>query len=551
MNNLDICNNQSNNVLQVHCENDSVPSIKNYLKNKKINTKIVNDILIVASASGKVKIVKWIISMYGDKFGLKYEIAFKNAAKNSHNNIVNYLLKIIQEIYCDFDDLFSFCCSNNMIDSARNIYKFGYVVAKRLFNDKTKKIKKYGVINNNDLLLYLTNLLKQEKLNEHFLSVCLQGDLNKIKQYYARNKKDILFQYKMHDAFATLCNAHNNDGVKWILSLYLPSCPALFAGLVDMCKNNDTQMVNYINDVLNNNNMITNNAINSFFGILIETGDYHIVMKLYELGYKIKNNCMLVQCILDLGGIDDEIHCKYFRILYLKHVHKFELSLGDKVNFFMYCCELVCVKNLIWVHNRVKLFNSPDKLYLKFMEISCMAFNIYAAEWLANLYDEYEVKIIDLGYDDNENDEDDDNINICIIYVKLSEEKILYKKISKNKLSDTSKFKLLGIDKLIKNTNEDISCLICLEKPIDLIKLKCNHYSCITCLCTWFLNQENDHKQECSYCKSPIVWNDCKMITCDEDSILNDVYESLKITNEQTNEITQQYDNIIKEFVKK
>lgn len=531
------------NINTPYWENDSVPELKNYLQNKKLNAKLINGIFVDGCSKGKIQITKWIIDNFSNNFNLKYEIAFKNAAQSSHENIINYLLKIICEIDCDFNDLFLYCCANNKLEIAREIYKLGFTVIKGLFNAKTKKIRKYGLVTNTIILAYLNELLAAEIINDQFLVLCSNGDLEQIKKFY--ESKSIFLPYRMHNAYSTLCEVNNDECIKWILSIYLPPGILLVKSLLLMCKHDNFNMVTYINNILQKEKMMSTEMVDAMYNFLVSEGEFDIIIKMHKLNYKITCPNLVIQCIMDIGAINNEEHHSYFKKLYLAYVHIFEKDLKRKHMIFGYGCEFICVDNINWLHKRLKLFSSSsDKLYLKFMKTSCEALNIYVAEWLADLYDEYEITIMEVL---NEDDGDDIFVDIYIIHSKLSPEKVLYKKISKNKIPDYLKPQMLNITKFIDKNDEQSDCLVCMEKPVDLIKLKCNHYSCITCLCTWFLNQN----QACTYCKEPVIWSESKMVPCNADDIMKNVYESVKVTDAETQEITNKYDDFIKKFNKK
>jgi len=77
----------------------------------------------------------------------------------------------------------------------------------------------------------------------------------------------------------------------------------------------------------------------------------------------------------------------------------------------------------------------------------------------------------------------------------------------------TKKKKVLGITKSINvSKKENPQCLICLDDTNELLQLNCNHYCCITCLCKWYRNNNDQNKDTCIYCKQNIIWSECKTI---------------------------------------
>jgi hypothetical protein len=102
---------------------------------------------------------------------------------------------------CNFEDIFAYCCSNNLIEMSKCIYKHGNVNVNKIFNKKNNKIKKYECINNT-IIKYLTNLSEQELKYDKFIDLCVLGNLENIKYYYSIN--NIFLEYKMHSAYINL-----------------------------------------------------------------------------------------------------------------------------------------------------------------------------------------------------------------------------------------------------------------------------------------------------------------------------------------------------------
>jgi hypothetical protein len=536
--------------LQTYSDSDNVKEFKKYLKDKQLNCKLVNNMLMTCCEHGKINLTKWLINRFSNIYNLKYEPAFKIAAKNLHIDVTNHLLKIICEYSCDLDDLFAFCCANELVDIAKTVYDSGFVVVTEIFNKKTKRIKRYGLIKNLNVLIYLNVVLQQENINETFLVLCSSGMPETIIEFYKNNT--LFLPYKSHCAFGVLCHKNKGDCIKWLLSLYLPESITLVRGLIIFYKHDNMEMVNYLNNLLNSKGLMTREITDAMYGSLLDTKDYDIIVNIHKtLKYKMLDIEFIVECISQIGQYtdtdeNDTTYHEYFKYMYFEYIDIFEKNLEFKVIFFKNCCNFVNVKNITWLHNRLKLFTSAsDKLYLNCIETSCRSFNIYVAEWLADLYDEYEINVIEFSNHIYENNTS--YVNLCIIHEKLSDEKKLYKKISKNTISEYNKLKLLGINKFINKSDLPTvsDCLICMERPSDLVKLSCNHYSCVTCLCSWFANQEQEKKHACSYCKTPIVWNDCKLLYSNVDEIMKSVHESIKLTDEQTNEITYKYKEIL------
>jgi hypothetical protein len=360
-----------------------------------------------------------------------------------------------------------------------------------------------------------------------------------MKEYYSSNT--VFLSYKSHYALHLSCHNNNCECIKWLLSIYTPTDEVFIKSLILMYKHKNMEMVVYINEILESKNIMNKDIIDGTYHFLLNDGEYEIIVELHKLNYKMTCLNLIIECLINIGSIDDEPHHKYFRTIYLEYASLLEKDCSKKNTIFKYACAAMCVENLKWLHNRLKLFSAPyDKSYLKFMRISCDTFNLSVAEWFADLYDEYEISVIELFNDDM-------IVDIILIFTKLSPEKNLYKQISKNKIPDYIKYKKLGI-KTFTNGG-DAQCLICMERPIDLVKLNCNHYSCITCLCTWFLNQNQD--QICTYCKAPVIWEQCKMVHCDGNEIMKNVHESVKLTDEETKDISERYKEMMKQINKK
>jgi len=520
-------------VITKYCDEGNVKDLKNYLKNKKLNAKLINNMFINSCTNGKIQIVKWILENYGNNYSLKYELAFKKAAVNTHNNVTNLLLKIMYDSDCDFDDMFAYCCYNSLLTTARCIYKLGIICVNTIFNKNTNKIKKYGLIKDNNILKYLIGLSKQEIKNDKFLALCILGNLLDIQQYYLDN--NIFLEYKMHSAYNNLCNSNNNECIKWILSIYTPSNFTMIQSLITMCKNNNPEMIQYINNIIQSKKIMTNEIFNDICEFLINEAEYDIFKKIHELNYKITNLGSIFACLLSIGASEIVTDTEYFEWFYLTYIDIFEQSMHTKIMTFVHCCEIISVPNIIWLHKRLKLFNNVnDKLYLNCIRTSCRSFNIYVAEWLADLYGEYEISIIDCGHYGDIND-------IYVTFSKLSKEKIIYKKISQNKLTNYQKFEQLGITKFMDKNDKIMDCSVCLDSTTDLIKLGCNHYSCVTCLCTWFLENE----QVCTYCKADVVWSECKKMYYTVDQVMKNIDESIKADREENDTIVEKYNEVI------
>jgi homoaconitase/3-isopropylmalate dehydratase large subunit len=54
------------NIIIKYCDEGNVKDLKDYLKNKKLNTKLVNNMFINSCTNGKIQIVKWILQNYSD-----------------------------------------------------------------------------------------------------------------------------------------------------------------------------------------------------------------------------------------------------------------------------------------------------------------------------------------------------------------------------------------------------------------------------------------------------------------------------------------------------
>ncbi len=284
-------------------------------------------------------------------------------------------------------------------------------------------------------------------------------------------------------------------------------------------------------------NSLSKNLLNTS---LVSINFLRLAFVLHDLHYKITDVGVIFTCVITIGASENENDSKYFKWFYLEYVDLFESNMECKIMTFKHCSEFITVNNINWLHKRTKLFNSADKLYVKFLDESCKAVNVFVAEWFVDLYDEYELRIVQI------NEDNDDMDSIYLVYLKLSEEKIIYKKISQNKLTDHQKFNLLGINKFMHQNDETATCLVCLDRPNDLVKLSCTHYSCVTCLSTWFLNKD----AICTYCKTPIEWDKCEKICCDMENVLENIDNTIKTSNEESNNITEKYNQVINDYWK-
>lgn len=522
--------------------NDDVKGLKQYLKTKKLNNKLMNGIFMSCCLNGKFNIVKWIVTNYQNIYTLKYEQGFKNAIRTNNEQIPLYLLKILYENVCDFDDLFAFSCVNDKLTLCKEIYKYGYVHTTPLYNPKTKKIKKYGLIRSESIITYLNNVIQEEIINDEFVQICNSNNLNDIRKFYTKNKSHIILSYKIHCVCGIFCLNNNDECIKWLLSLYTPPPLILIRSLIKIFKHDNINMVQYINNTLKSKKIMTPDLIDAFYGFLLDEKEYHIIIKIHDiLKYKISCINVLLECITDIGSIDDQTHHKYFKRLYIEYIKIFEQDNEFKKLFFKHCCQSICVTNIEWLHKMVKLFDSPtDNFYLKCISASCETFNVGVAEWLTDLYNEYEINILEFMTGRN-------LMDVYVLYCKLSETRKLYKKISNGLIPFHESCKSLNITKMTppNQTNHD-QCVICMESPRDLILLNCNHYSCITCLCSWFINQEPNKESTCSCCKSSIIWPECKILRPNIEKDMSNIYESIKLTDEHTQHITNKYNELKK-----
>ena len=166
----------SNTKVKACCDNDKITEVDKYLKLQLIDTKILNNILTYCCANNKMEIIKWLIKKYSAKFELKYDQAFKAAATNKQHNIIKHLLTTMLNECHEFDNLFGYCCTNNLLDYAKEIYNIGEISVTDIYNKKTKKIKYCGLIKHDDIITYLNDLLKMEDINEKFLHLCIVED---------------------------------------------------------------------------------------------------------------------------------------------------------------------------------------------------------------------------------------------------------------------------------------------------------------------------------------------------------------------------------------
>jgi len=116
--------------------------------------------------------------------------------------------------------------------------------------------------------------------------------------------------------------------------------------------------------------------------------------------------------------------------------------------------------------------------------------------------------------EDDEEDDEEDNYHIVQVYdyVPLTDIEKKYSLVVNTKQL-TKKKKVLGITKQVKiSKNDNPQCLICLDDSKELLQLNCNHFCCITCLCKWYRNNNNENKDSCVYCKQNINWSECKIV---------------------------------------
>lgn len=120
---------------------------------------------------------------------------------------------------------------------------------------------------------------------------------------------------------------------------------------------------------------------------------------------------------------------------------------------------------------------------------------------------------IDNNIDNNIINVDGNNYIVAKVYdyVPLTDDEKKYSIVVNTKHLNKKK-KVLGITDYVKiPKSEEIHCLICLDDSKELLQLNCKHYCCITCLCKWYRNTDNN-KNSCIYCKQNIIWPECKLV---------------------------------------
>lgn len=519
-----------------YCGNDDFEQLKTYLDTKAINENLINDIFVVCCSNGNLKILEWLIKTYDKDYNFDYNTGILKCISMNKLNILEYLLTLTKsydtEFYYDYIDVFVFCCFHNFLDAAKIIYSTGRILINKIYNTKTKKIKKYGLIKNIGIIIFLNVNYKCEIITNEFCNLISTKNLVECKKYYQTYINEIILYYNNYFIYFKLIECGKIAHLEWLLSLCKPTNIVIILMFIFSIICDNKHVINYMNNYVTKLSLITQDVIENTFEEFIDEEDYCSIKNFYLLGYKMTKINLIYDCSAIISGMGN--NDGFFKQFYLDNVEIFEKNFERKFSISMYICEIGNVDDFIWLHERLKLFNSHNDInYLKLIDGACDTFNLPIAEWLAKLYGQYEIKYVkcfDQEY---------------LIYSAITETKKLYTKISNNELTLLQKYKQLGIGSYINDVGED--CLICLEKQDDLIKLNCGHYSCICCICKWFLNHDNT----CVYCKKDIEWSQCNKIYCDYKKIINDnksIMDNHKIVYEN---VTKKYNNIVNNYNKK
>lgn len=522
--------------LTKYCQNDDVKELKTYLSTKVNNELIINDIFIICCMHGKLQIVKWVVTTYSKSVDLDYGAGILKTVNMDKLNILEYLLSLSNkyetDFYYDYTDIFVFCCFYGFLDAAKLIYATGKITINNLYNTKTKKIKKYGLIKHINVIIFLNINYKYETTSITFCNSLTTKNLTEFKKYYDTHYDDIILSFDNHYIYFCAIEYNKYDYFTWLFSLYIPPTITIIVLFNYALIQNHQPFIDFLNNHIKTKKLMSQNIINDMYEEFIEDEEYNAIKSFYNLGHKMTTISLVYNCAAAISALGN--NDGFFKIFYTDNTKIFEKNIVRKFSMLMYLCEIGNVDDFIWLYEKLQLCKTyTDQNYIKFINSACETFNLPIANWLANLYGHFEIEYVRFNYQD------------FLIFVEVGEMKKLYKQISNGDLTTLQKYKKLKITNYVEN-DKDANCLICLEKQDDMIQLCCGHYSCIQCICTWFVN----HEQTCTYCKKSIEWEKCNKIYCDYDKIIADHKQLLNDHKTYYETINNTYINTINKFNK-
>lgn len=352
---------------------------------------------------------------------------------------------------------------------------------------------------------YMIKLVKTEKKYSKLLNLCDEGSLSHVQLYYINNLRKIIDQIKIHSISEILERSENNIEVfKWFANLYKIKVKDAKLFLCNAISSADIELADFCKSKLTPT-QIRKLDIDEELLMTLDDGDYDYDMIEYILnnGFRLRNRISDVIFVLLCDDKIDLLKKINDQYTYFKNVRKFK-------NSFLEACQISELDTVKWLHSlNPNIFTSKyDSFYETAIYASDEENNSEVLEWLTTLYDRFYltreegVRFPFLHDNNNDSDseyyDDDDDSDGGTPYNEI------YDLILENK---ENACELLSITKTYKNTsNED--CIICKDKPTDLIQLNCGHHGCITCLATWF--KTND--ETCVYCKKDVEWTKCKRL---------------------------------------
>jgi len=422
-----------------------------------------------------------------------------------------YVKWIITKKLVDGNKLLNKCIKKDNIIILNLVYKsIQYMFTRHdIIENLNKKPEVYEPIIN-----YIKNEMKYEKL----LQLIDSDSLDKVQIYYLKNMVVIHDQITIRSANELLEKSTKHPEIfKWFANLYKVHGKEVEKYLLEAIAAYNKELFLFCKDQLTISEREAL-EIDKVFTYSEEKKELNnkenyseMINLLLDNGFQFKNSVgYIVQNLL----INDD------RVLIERMNTEYKI-LDDKSKYAD-ILEFVCqgfddVEIIKWLYS-IKPFsfnndNDPTYEYLIGDTYEMGHYNIL--EWLVGLYDRYQIiyndnhdncYLID-KYDDIEDDSEDwsdsDDWSDSEDWEDSDEDDDICNEIYELVLLQHKKgaCKLLGITKHYKNdTNEE--CIICKDIPKDLIKLNCGHYGCLTCLATWFKNNE----ELCVYCKKPIQW---------------------------------------------
>ena len=349
-----------------------------------------------------------------------------------------------------------------------------------------------------DTYKHVLECVHGEKIYNKLLKLCSSGgSLSQIQSYYLENLTHISGQIIIRSIGDLLENSRKNIIVfKWFVDIYKikPTnlnfflCEGIIEGnkeLVDFCKNRLTVA------------QIKKLDIDLQVVMACEKEHYDMVEYVLDNGFRLKKHLSCVYSCLLRGK-------KLNLLKKIEEEYKFLREYEDFDTAFITACitsNIEIVKWLYTLHNNI-FDNEFDEFYEIVVGESYQNNNIDVLRWLVGLFDRFYL-ITHSGrilLCDNAEDSDDDYYD--------SDDETPYNEIYDIILENKKQaYELLNITQTYKNTEND-DCIICKDKPSDLIQLNCGHFGCINCMATWY----KTNKEVCVYCKQNINWTECKKL---------------------------------------